>query len=229
MNLIAIETSTVQASVAVGNEEGVLADATLARPRRHAEFVIPALRFCLEEAGIDMGHVAGVAVGLGPGLFTGMRVGVATARGLARAAQLPVCGFASLDILAFAARLTRRTIGAVIDARRGEVYHALYRPLPGGVQRISEYRVSEPGALAAELTASDHDILLVGDGAHAHRRIFDDRGIAEYGDSMHRYPSASTLLELAVPVFQREEFCRPNDLAPIYLRRPDAQIHWATV
>ena len=226
MHVIAIETSTVQASVSVGTEDGVVAEATLARPRRHAEFCIPALEFCLAEAGIDMSLVAGIAVGLGPGLFTGMRVGIATARGLARAAHLPVCGFASLDVLAFAARHTRRTIVPVIDARRGQVYYAMYRPVPGGVQRTSDYQLGDPEDVAAELIATDHDVLFVGDGAHVYRRFFDEGGVAEYGDVLHRHPAASTLVELAVPRFEREDFLRPDQLQPIYLRRPDAEINW---
>ena len=229
MHLLGIETSTMQASVAIGTEDGVVAEATLAVPRRHAEFLVPAIEFCLHEAGLEPGHLAGVAVGLGPGLFTGMRVGIATARGLARSLRVPVCGFTSLDTLAFGARLTRRTIVPVIDARRGEVYYAIYQPVPGGVQRMSEQRVAAPDAVAAELTASDHDVLLVGDGGHIYRDLFDERGVAEYGDAIHRYPKASTVIELAIPVFQREEFGSPETLVPVYLRRPDAEINWAVV
>jgi tRNA threonylcarbamoyladenosine biosynthesis protein TsaB len=226
MYIVAIETSTDQASVAVGTAAGIVAEARLVRPRRHAEFCLPALDFCLSEAGIGVEQVAGVAVGLGPGLFTGIRVGIATARGLAMARRLPVCGFASLDVLAFAARFTRRTIVPVVDARRREVYWGLYRSVPGGVQRLGEHRLDTPEEVAAELAAHDHDVLLVGDGAHTYRSVFDERGIAEYGDSDHRYPSAAALVELAVPKFEREEFCRPQDLAAIYLRRPDAAINW---
>lgn len=226
MLLVAIETSTQQASVAVGTQDGVLAEALLVRPRRHAEFCLPALDFCLREAGVTIRQVFGVVVDVGPGLYTGMRVGLATARGLARAAQIPMCGLASLDVLAFSARHSRRTIVPVIDARRGEVYFALYRSAPGGVQRIGDHRVGAPDALAAELVGADHDVLLVGDGAQLYRDVFEAHGSAEYGDSLNRYPSASALLELSVPRFQREEFSRPETIMPLYLRRPDAEIKW---
>ena len=223
--VVAIETSTVQASVAVGTEDGVLAEATLVRPRRHVEFSLPALQFCLDEAGVALSQVAGVAVGLGPGLFTGIRVGVAAARGLARAARIPVCGFASLDVLAFAARHTPKLVVPVIDARRGQVYYALYRRAPAGVQRLTPYLLGEPEDVAAELVARGEDVLLVGDGARAYPRCFDERGL-EVGDEARRYPDARTLVELAVTRFEREEYSRPEELAPIYLRPPDAVIGW---
>jgi tRNA threonylcarbamoyladenosine biosynthesis protein TsaB len=222
--LAAVETSTAQASVAVADADGVVAEARLVRPRRHAEFCLPALELCLREGGIDISQLTGVGVGLGPGLFTGLRVGIATARGLARGCQIPVCGLPSLDILAFATRHTTRTIVPVIDARRHEVYYAFYRPLPGGVQRISEYGLARPEALAAELSAAGSPVVLVGDGAHAYRDLF--KGHMSHGDGLHRYPSASALIELAAPRFEREEFCRPEDLSPIYLRPPDAKIAW---
>lgn len=229
MYIVAIETSTPQASVALASEDGVIAQARLIRPRRHAEFCMPALEFCLVEAGIAMPQVAGIAVGLGPGLFTGMRVGLATARGLARAARIPMVGMSSLDILAYAVRLTPRTIVSVIDARRGEVYFAFYRPVPAGVQRLAEYKVSPPEVIAAEIAARGEPVLLVGDGAHVHREVFEERGVTEFGDSGYRYPSAAALADLAIARFEREEFSRPEELAPIYLRRPDAEINWSRV
>ena len=226
MLLLAIESSTLQASVALATEDGVLASARIVRPRRHAEFCIPAIDFCLREAGAAIDAVSCVAVGLGPGLFTGMRVGIATAHGIARALRVAACGVSSLDVLAFGARFSSRTIVPVIDARRGEVYYALYRPVPGGVQRVGDYGLGRPEKLADELTAADLDVLLIGDGAHAYRNVFADRGVAELGDSNHRYPSATALAELAGARFQREEFLRPEALIPIYLRRPDAEINW---
>ena len=86
----------------------------------------------MEQSGLGYRNIGGLAVSLGPGLFTGMRVGVATAKALAQTLSLPIVGLTSLDILAYEVRYSQKTICAVLDARRNEVFHAFYRPSPGG-------------------------------------------------------------------------------------------------
>src|SRR5206468_518540 len=81
---------------------------------------------------VDLHHLAAVAVGIGPGLFTGLRVGVTTAKVLAQSLRVPVVTIPTLDLIAYPLRHGRRVIVAVLDARRHEVFHAAYRPVPGG-------------------------------------------------------------------------------------------------
>ena len=81
-----------------------------------------------------------MAVSLGPGLFTGMRVGVATAKALAQALSVPICGMPSLDLVAYEVRYSPRTICVALDARRGEVFTAFYRSSPGGIQRMTPWK-----------------------------------------------------------------------------------------
>lgn len=226
MLVLGIETSTAQSSVCLATERGVVAGAALGRGRAHGEFLAPAMRFCLDQAGVGLDAVNGVAASLGPGLYTGMRVGLATAQTLAHARGLPVVGLASLDLVAFNVRHVRRLICAVIDARRGELFWALYRNAPGGVQRVSDYRVGTAERLAGEVGATDEDVLCVGDGALAARPVLESAG-AEAPDAIGvGSPSAQSLVELALPRFLREETQRPEDLRPIYLRRADARISW---
>ncbi|MGH2652917.1 MAG: tRNA (adenosine(37)-N6)-threonylcarbamoyltransferase complex dimerization subunit type 1 TsaB [Actinomycetota bacterium] len=228
MLVVAIETSTPQTTVALGTEQGVIASTLLSWHRGHSEIVTPALRQMLDWTELDLGHVGGIAVGLGPGLFTGLRVGVATARALAQVLGVPIVGVCSLDVLAFSARASRWRIGAVTDAKRGEVFSAFYRPVPGGVARDSEYTVGPPGRLAAELEATGEETLLVGGGALLYRRQFEDVGTPlEFGPMSTAFPLAVSLLELVLPRFHREETSRPEDVVPYYLRKSDAEINWA--
>src|SRR5919112_6257737 len=101
MLVLGIETSTPQASVAIGSEQGVVASALVSRGASYNEFLLPAIRFCLEEAGLGYRNLGGIAVSLGPGLFSGMRVGIATAKALAQTLSIPIVGMASLDLLAY--------------------------------------------------------------------------------------------------------------------------------
>jgi tRNA threonylcarbamoyladenosine biosynthesis protein TsaB len=222
MLVLAVESSTSRSSVALLDGDRVLASASLGVARRHGEFLTPALRFCLDQAGVGLDRIGGVAVGLGPGLYTGLRVGIATAQSFAAARSLPTVGVSGLDVLAFRARHTRRLICAAIDARRGELFWGLYRPSPGGVQLIGELQVGTDEALAAEIEGFGEPCLVVGDAGLAHRET-----LARVADvAAPSWPDAADLAELAHPRFLREETVRPDQLHPLYLRHPDAAIGW---
>ena len=133
MLIIGIDTATAQVSVAVGGHEGVLASTQSLRGKQHAEVLTPAIEFTCRQARIELSEISVVAVDLGPGLFTGLRVGVASAKAMAHALNVPMIGVSSLDLLAFPVRFTSRLIVATIDARRGELFYAFYRQVPGGV------------------------------------------------------------------------------------------------
>jgi tRNA threonylcarbamoyladenosine biosynthesis protein TsaB len=227
MLLLGIETSTARSSVALVNQDHVVASASLGVPRRHGEFLGPAIEFCLEQAGTGIDRITGVVVGTGPGLYTGLRVGIATAQTFAAARGLPVVGLSGLDVLAFSVRYSRLLIGAVIDARRGELFWAFYRSVPGGVQRLTEPLVGTVDQLVAEVEARGEDVLLVGDGALAARAQLDDTGVRCAGPDL-AWPDAANLAQLAVPRFVREETQRPEELRPLYLRQADARIGWET-
>ena len=165
MLILAIETASSQAGCAIGGHEGVLASAHSGINGRHAENISPQIAFIKEQAGINYSELGAIAVDIGPGLFTGLRVGVATAVSIAHALTLPVIGISSLDLLAFPARWTSRLIVSAMDARRGELFTALFRRVPGGIQRVRDANVCTAEDLAAEIQTFDESILLVGDGA----------------------------------------------------------------
>lgn len=222
MYVLGIDTATAVTSVAVGSEAGASAAVSVRHERAHAEVLAPSVRWVLDRAEVEPASLGGIAVGIGPGLFTGLRVGVATAKALAQAWRLPMVAVPSLDLVAFAHRHAARTVCALIDARRGELFAALYRHAPGGIQRLSRYAVMRPDRLAAELEARREDVLLCGEGVAAHAATFERLGehvhlAARYGSA----PSAEALIELALPRFLREEYTLPLDVSPMYLRRPD--------
>jgi tRNA threonylcarbamoyladenosine biosynthesis protein TsaB len=223
--VVGIETSTPQTSVAIGTEIGLLGRVqVLGRARQ--ESVTPALEQLLRWTGVELDHVGGFAVGVGPGLFTGLRVGVETAKTLAQVTASPIVGLVSLDVLAYAVRHTHKRIAAVIDGRRGEVFSAVYRAVPGGVMRESDYRVQTPEHLAGDLESLPGDVLAVGDGAILYREVLEHAGGIEFASSVVAHPDAAALVELAVPRFLREEHDRLFDVVPFYLRKSDAEIAW---
>jgi tRNA threonylcarbamoyladenosine biosynthesis protein TsaB len=228
MLILGVESATPQVSCAIGGHEGVLALFEATKGRRHAETLVPAIEFCCRSAAIDLGEISLVAVDIGPGLFTGMRVGMATAKAMAHALRVPMIGLPSLDLLAFPLRHSSRVIAAVIDARRGEVFYAFYRQVPGGVQRLSLPTVGRPDDVVADLFALNTEALCVGDGALRYKDVLSEARSVEFAEQWLAYPSAAPLVQLAHAKALREDWVNPWDLEPMYLRKPDVEINWST-
>jgi tRNA threonylcarbamoyladenosine biosynthesis protein TsaB len=225
MLILGIETATQQVSVALGGHEGVIGLVEIARGRRHAETLVPAIDFLCSQADIGLDEIGLVAVDIGPGLFTGMRVGLATAKALAQALRVPMIGISSLDLLAFPHRRSDRVVVPVVDARKGEVFYAMYRQVPGGLQQVAPPRAAPVDELIADLLARSQETLCVGDGALRYRNEIRDGYHCEFADEAH--PSAAPLVQLAHARALREEWSNPSEIQPLYLRPPDAQINWA--
>jgi tRNA threonylcarbamoyladenosine biosynthesis protein TsaB len=228
MLILGIETATQQVSVAIGGHEGVLGQFEVSRGRRHAETLTPAIEFLCRQTDIQMAEFGAIAVDVGPGLFTGMRVGLASGKAIAQALRVPMIGISSLDLLAFPLRYADRTIAAVIDARKGELFYAFYRPVPGGIQRVTEPRVGTTDDLVADILARGQNVLCVGDGALRYQDEIDANVHCEFAEQFLAHPSAAPLVQLAHARALREEWVNPRDIQPMYLRAPDAQINWTT-
>lgn len=195
VKILGIESATGLAGVALSVDGVVIASTQVTRGPRHAEILVPSIQFVTEQAGVALDEIDAIAVDVGPGLFTGLRVGIATANGLAQALGTPMIGVSSLDLLAHAMRHGGGEIVPVLDARRSEVYSARYEVVDGDIKRTVEPMV---GPL---------DDVLAGLGS---ARLVDDL-----------LPSAENLVALAA----RIEPVAPSEIAPLYLRKSDAELN----
>jgi tRNA threonylcarbamoyladenosine biosynthesis protein TsaB len=229
--LLAIDTSTRRVGVAFGTELGLVAEVGIGGPAepghpRHAERLAPAIEYARREGGVDLAHVSAVAVSIGPGMFTGLRVGVTTAKVMAQALRIPVIPIPSLDLLAYPLRHARGLVVPAIDARRHELYYAIYRSVPGGIQRESGYELGTASDLAGELEARAEEALLCGDGALRSRDAFAQLERVDHAGPGHVAPDLGALVELGAARYEREEFVVASDIVPMYLRRSDAELTW---
>jgi len=225
--VLGIETSTPQASVAIATATEIVAGYQLGRGKSHDEMLVPTIKRLLDDAGLEWRRLNGVAVGLGPGLFTGLRVGVATAKALATTLGIQLVGFSSLDVLAHKVRYSRRVICTCVDARRKEVFWAFYRPVPGGVQRLTDFRCASVNHCVSEIEARGEPVLAVGNGPLVYRAAFEPLGDrAEVAGVVDSTPNAVPLTELAVSRLEREDWDRVGDVKPLYCRRSDAELNW---
>lgn len=236
MIVIAIETATVEVGVALSGPSGLLA-ALVARPgRRHVETLHPAVEAVCAAAGTPLQAVDALVVDVGPGLFTGIRVGVAAAKALAFALDVPVAACLSTEVLAYAGRDAALDVVPVVDMRRGEVAWA-----PPGAAPVSGDAPADPVGvrlgtveeLAAELLEHGRPVLLVGDGARRHGERLVEAVVARggvapaiAGDELGAPPVAS-LAALGARRAGAGITTSALELAAVYLRAPDAKINWA--
>lgn len=222
--MLGLDTATDDTAVAAVRGGGTLHEALLGvssggRPR-HTEVLLEEVEAAAASAG-GWPSVGLIGVGLGPGSFTGVRIAVATARGIAASTGIPVRGVCTLDALGAALAERRAGTGrrlAVLDARRGEVFSALYGPAG---ERTRDPAVTAPQELADEVAELGGTVLAAGPGALRFRTELARRGveIPDDADPIHRV-SARHICGLAV-----RQVGGAGPLAPIYLRPPDA-VRW---
>jgi tRNA threonylcarbamoyladenosine biosynthesis protein TsaB len=217
--VLGFDTATAHLSVAI-TAEGELIDERSVDPDptgrpRHARELLSVAESVVADAGGWEG-IDRIAVGLGPGTFTGLRIGIATARGLAQASGLELVGVSSLEALA-AAQGPERPVLAMIDAKRNEVFAALYRD----GNAIWEASVGPPEDLAERVRRADESPLAVGDGAVRFRGELKASGaeVPPDSDGAHRVRARHVCL-----LASEAEAGPLAEIKPTYLRRPDAEL-----
>ena len=226
--ILGIETSVENVGVALGDHNGIRATASISSDRKHAESLTPMIQFVMQQAESSMSDISAIAVDIGPGLFTGMRVGIATAQSLAWALEVPVIPVCSLDALAQTVAWSDSPIVASLDARRGEVYWALYRARGQELQRIVEPTVTSPDDLAIHIADRAEEVVCVGTGFKRYADTFEANPWGQIigGDSL--YPTASAVVTLGASALLNDSTVAPDNVEPMYLRVPDAEINWKT-
>lgn len=165
MKIIALESSAVTASVAVAEDETLLAQSFQNSGLTHSATLMPMAADLLKNTGLTLDEMDVVAVAAGPGSFTGVRIGVAAAKGLAWPGDKPCAPCSTLESMAWQCAHMDGEICAVMDARRSQVYAARFAAADGALTRLSEDRAVGLDELAAEIKISGKPQILVGDGA----------------------------------------------------------------
>jgi tRNA threonylcarbamoyladenosine biosynthesis protein TsaB len=234
MVVLAIETSSQQGSVALWQAGRALGERTIAQGHKHGALLFVELREVFAEAGLQPGDVDLIAVSQGPGSFTGIRIGLTAARTAAYVLRKPLLGVPSLDVLAENAPAEAASVAVLLDAKRGEVYAGLFarrrRPMTNGgmtndesmpnLELVSPYQVIRPEALVLPSSCT-----VIGDAIERFRDVLTREGVTLAGEETWR-PRASVVARLAALRYERGERQDLHALAPIYLRRPEAEDVW---
>lgn len=229
MKILAIDTSTPIGSVAVLDGSRLLAEVTADVRARHGETVLAHVEHAMRLARLGAADLELVACGLGPGSFTGLRVGLATAKGLAIARRTPLVGVPSIRVLARGRATPVRTVVAVVDAHKGEVYAAAYRSEPDGtlVEILAPFHAEpEPaGRTVRETLGAGAECWLCGDGVSAYGDRFVTALEAPFvrGAPIHDVPRAALLGIEALEAFRTRGADDLDAVEPLYVRPSDAR------
>ena len=222
MNLLAVDTSTTSCSVALFKGDRLLAEEVYTAGKTHSRHLLSIIHRILNGCRCEPKDIGGMAVTRGPGTFTGLRIGISTVKGFAAATQAQVVGVSSLTALAFPFSLMECTVVAMIDARRGEVYHAQYRGGWGTPEPATPVALGAPEAVAATLP---EDAILIGSGALLYRDVFEARcSRIRFADATQHVIRAASVGMLARARFNRQDVDPLDALIPEYIRKSDAQI-----
>ena len=225
MLLLAMDTTTTVCSVAVGEEGNLLAEYLLNLHKTHSQRLMPLVISLLKDSDIDRSQLEGIAVAVGPGSFTGIRIGVSTARGLAQGLGIPVIGVNTLEALAGVGASYPALLCPLLDARRDQVYTAVYRGGGSDLEEVEPPQALSLEALARLLQSYGEEVLFLGDNLPAFRKVLEPALSEHYREmpfsaSLNR---ASSVLLRAFITWHRDGSTPLYALNPFYLRLPEAQ------
>jgi tRNA threonylcarbamoyladenosine biosynthesis protein TsaB len=176
VKILALETSAVAASVAVCEDEELVAQSFQRTGLTHSATLMPMAQALLKNAGLTLEEMDVIAVAAGPGSFTGLRIGVAAAKGLAWPGDKPCAGVSTLEAMAWQLCGMEGVVCAAMDARRSQVYNALFELRDGVPVRLAPDRAISLEELGGELAAIEKTQIMVGDGAHLCYNAFQKQG-----------------------------------------------------
>ena len=223
MLILAIDTNTPAGSVAILQGRRLLAEVNLDTPQTHSERLLPAVDLLLSSLGIGLPQVEGYDLAVGPGSFTGIRIGMSTVKSLAFSSRRPIAAVSNLEALALKIRQSQaRLLCPLIDAKKSEVYSALFEARSGDLQEIIPQGVYSPDALFSRIPA--HRIVtFIGSGVPVYR----DR-LSDYFKDKARLSRRSLYVGYEVGLLGYERLKAGQGLdsfqvEPLYFRRSQAE------
>jgi tRNA threonylcarbamoyladenosine biosynthesis protein TsaB len=225
MYILGIESSTKTGSVAVVSDDGVIGQYSLNIEVTHSERLMSTVDRVLKDTGLRIADIDGFAVAIGPGSFTGLRIGLATVKGLALATNKPLAAVPTLQALAWNLPYAAYPICPLLDARKNEVYAAMYRFEGTALVHLMAEAVISLSQLAERISGKT---VFTGEASHRFRdqikEIFGDRAL--FAPPSATLPSAATVAEIGLTMIKSGKQADPDSLTPMYIRRPEAEVVW---
>ncbi len=225
MKVLAVDTSSIVATAAIIDEDKLIGEFILNHKKTHSQKIMPIIKELLQSAEIKVEDIDVYAVTNGPGSFTGLRIGVATIKGLAHATQKPVIGISALEGLAFNIPFAPYSIYPIMDARREQVYNAVYKWDDNRLIMIEQPRALSLELLIGEIKKKGEKVVFNGDGIQSFSDMLKVRlgDLCNFAPLSCRMQRASSVAELALIKARKGKIENYMDLAPFYLRKSQAE------
>jgi tRNA threonylcarbamoyladenosine biosynthesis protein TsaB len=226
VKLAAIETATAIGGVALLDDDRLVAELRVGPERGLGERLVALLDRALADGGLRLDDLDAIAVSIGPGSYTGIRIGVAVAKGLALGAPVRLAAVSSLETLAVGATGAAGLVCPVIDAKKGQLYAALFRRAPDGLERATADLVLTAEQLTQRIVAEpEAEVLLLGDGLERYAEALERRlgSRARFAPRAHWYPRPELTGRVGRAQLVLGRTVAARDLEPVYLRPAEAE------
>lgn len=225
MKILSVDTSSNVASVAICDDEKLICEITVNNKKTHSQTLMPMIDSALKQSDLEISDIELIASANGPGSFTGLRIGVSAVKGLAHAKNIPVVGVSILKAMAYNLPFCEYVISPIMDARRNQVYNAVYEWQNGELLEIQAPRALSIDELIDELMKLDKKVVFLGDGVDVHKAYIKEKMAdkAVFAPVSAKEQRASGLAVVAKKIFDEGKAISCYELAPIYLRKPQAE------
>ena len=228
MKVLAIDTSTMLGGIAITDDSlGLIAEVRLNVKSTHSERLMTEIDHILTQAGLALSDMDVFAVAIGPGSFTGLRIGLSTVKGLSYATGKPIVSVPTLEALAWNFPYCNYPVCTMLDARKKEVYAALFKWDDNGFIRLIDEVAIKVKELFKNVGSFSHErVIFTGEGVLLYRdKIIEGMGgKAILAPHEKMIPSPANVASLGIKKAQEGKFSEPISLVPFYIRRSEAEI-----
>ncbi|MBQ3665713.1 MAG: tRNA (adenosine(37)-N6)-threonylcarbamoyltransferase complex dimerization subunit type 1 TsaB [Lachnospiraceae bacterium] len=223
--ILAIDSSSLVASVALVDENTVIAEYTMNLKKTHSQTLLPMINEIFKMTGIDKKSLSAIAVAQGPGSFTGLRIGAATAKGLALALDLPIVGVSTIEMMAYNFNHCNKLICPIMDARRNQVYTGIYECEKDELKQVVEDVALSIEELIEKIGSIGKEVIFIGDGIPVFQEVIDQTlKIPHYYANQHlNRQQSSSLGVLGLKKLAEGKAVKSDYFAPVYMRMSQAE------
>lgn len=225
MKVLAIDTSTAVAAVALMDDEKLLGEYSINNKKTHSQKLMVMIDEIMKNLDIRPSDIDVFAASIGPGSFTGLRIGVTTAKAMAYATNKPVVGVPTLDSLAYNIVTSNFIICPILDARNSQVFTALYEISDKKLDRLTEYMGIPVSELVNIIRQKGKKVIFIGDAIHLHKEYFKSElgENCEFAPLGNRLQRGASVAELALMMAKEGKVTSSFELVPFYLRKSQAE------
>ena len=222
MIILAIDTTANTSSIAVVSETEIIGEFTINYKKTHSQTLMPMIEHLLKTIEIDISDIDFVACSCGPGSFTGLRIGGATAKAIAHGAGIPIVPVPTLDSLAYNIFEEKKLIVPIMDARRNQVYSAIYEKKNEKIERLTEYMAEDIEEVLNMVKNYEKEAIFLGDGVTVFREAIEREKYSIPPINM-RLQKGSSVGVLAIDLINEKKYVKYNELSLIYIRKSQAE------